>query len=138
MGLFDQVAGAIAGATGNTNMGGNDMLGTIMQLLNNPNTGGLSGLVQTFQKGGLGEIVNSWVSTGKNLPVSAEQIQSVLGNGQVSEIAGKLGVSSEQASGQIAEYLPQIVDKLTPNGTIPEGDDLMSKGLDMLKGKLFG
>ena len=138
MGLFDQVTGAIAGAAGSSAEGGNPMLATIMHLLNNPQTGGLAGLVQSFQKGGIAEIANSWVSTGQNLPVSSEQIENVLGSEQVNDIAGKLGVSPDQASGQIAEYLPQIVDKLTPNGVIPEGGDLMAQGLGLLKGKLFG
>lgn len=138
MGLFDQVTGAITGATDTASEEGNSLLATVMQLVNNPQTGGLAGLVQSFQKGGLAEIANSWVSTGQNLPVSSAQIQSVLGSEQVSRIAGKLGISSDQASGQIAEFLPQIVDKLTPNGSIPEGGDLMSQGLELLKGKLFG
>ena len=138
MGLFDQVAGAIAGATGASAEGGNSLLASVMQLVNNPQTGGLAGLVQSFQKGGLAEIANSWVSTGQNLPVSSEQIQSVLGSEQVSDIAAKLGVSPEQVSGQIAEYLPQIVDKLTPNGRIPEGGNLLAQGLDLVKDRLFG
>jgi uncharacterized protein YidB (DUF937 family) len=138
MGLFDQVAGAITGATGTSTEGGNSLLETVMQLVNNPQTGGVAGLVQSFQKGGLAEIANSWVSTGQNLPVSSEQIQNVLGSEQVSQIASKLGISTDQASGQIAEFLPQIVDRLTPNGTVPEGGDLLSQGLELLKGKLFG
>lgn len=138
MGLFDQVAGAITAATGAPTEGGNSLLVSVMQLINNPQTGGLAGLVQAFQKGGLAEIANSWVSTGQNLPVSSEQIQSVLSSEQVSNIASKLGVSPEQASGQIAEYLPQIVDKLTPNGRIPEGGNLLAQGLDLVKDRLFG
>ena len=138
MGLFDQVAGAITGATDTSSENGNSLLATVMQLVNNPQTGGLAGLVQTFQKSGLAEIANSWVSTGQNLPVSSEQIQRLLGSEQVSQIASKLGISADQASGQIAEFLPQIVDKLTPNGSIPEGGDLLSQGLELLKGKLFG
>ena len=62
----------------------------------------------------------------------------MLGNEQVGNIAGKLGVSPDQVSGQIAEFLPQIVDKLTPNGSLPEGGDMMAQGVDLLKGKLFG
>lgn len=138
MGLFDQVASAIGASTGAAAEGENSVLGSIMHLVNNPETGGFAGLVQAFHKGGLGEIVNSWVSTGQNLPISSEQIQSVLGSEQVSQIAGKLGISTEEASGKLAEFLPQIVDKLTPNGGIPEGGDLMSKGLELLKSKLFG
>lgn len=138
MGLFDQVAGAITGSKGTAAEGENSLLGSVMHLVNNPETGGLAGLIQSFQNGGLGEIVNSWVSTGQNLPISSEQIQSVLGSEQVSQIASKLGISPEQASGKIAELLPLFVDKLTPNGSVPESGDLMSKGLELLKSKLFG
>ena len=134
MGLFDQVVGALAGGQSGGNAA---LLESVMQLINNPQTGGLAGLVQSFQQGGLGEIVNSWVSTGKNLPISAEQIQSVLGGSSLQDIAAKLGVGQQQASGSLAELLPQIVDQLTPNGQLPQGGDLMAQGLEMLKGKLF-
>jgi uncharacterized protein YidB (DUF937 family) len=138
MGLFDQVMGAVSGAAGGSAGGDNPILGSIMQLINNPQTGGLAGLVQSFQEKGLGEVVNSWVSTGQNLPISAEQIQSVLGGEQIKGLASQFGVDSSQVSGQLAEFLPQIVDKLTPNGSLPEGGDLMAQGLSLLKGKLFG
>lgn len=136
MGLLDSVVGALAGGQSD---GGNPLLNVVMQLINNPQTGGLSGLVQSFQQGGLGDVVNSWVSTGQNLPVSAEQLQSVLGGGALQNIAAQLGVSPEQASGSLADLLPQMVDKLTPNGQVPEGGDLLAQGMDMLKkGGLFG
>ena len=134
MGLFDQVVGALAGGQSGGNAA---LLESVMQLINNPQTGGLAGLVQLFQQGGLGEIVNSWVSTGKNLPISAEQIQSVLGGSSLQDIAAKLGVGQQQASGSLAELLPQIVDQLTPNGQLPQGGDLMAQGLELLKGRLF-
>ena len=137
MGLFDQIAGAVAGATGNANSGGNELLTAVMHMVNDPKTGGLEGLIKSFHKGGMAEIVNSWVSTGHNLPISAEQIKNVLGSDQVKGIASKLGINSDQASAQIAEYLPQIVDKLTPGGSIPAGSDLLAQGLNMLKGNLF-
>lgn len=138
MGLFDQVVGAVmSGQT--TDGAANPLLAGIMQLINDPQTGGLAGLVQAFQNGGLGEIAKSWVSTGQNLPISAEQIQSVLGSsGILQNLASQFGLSSEQVSGQLAELLPQIVDKLTPNGALPESNDLMAEGIELLKGKLFG
>lgn len=138
MGLFDQVVGAVM--SGQTADGAaNPLLAVIMQLVNDPQTGGLAGLVQAFQNGGLGEIAKSWVSTGQNLPISAEQIQSVLGSSDILQnLASQFGLSSEQVSGQLAELLPQVVDKLTPNGTIPDSNDLVAQGLDLLKGKLFG
>jgi uncharacterized protein YidB (DUF937 family) len=135
MGLFDSVVGALSGGQSG---GENQLLNIVMQLINNPQTGGLGGLVQSFEQGGLGNIVNSWVSTGHNLPISAEQIQAALGGGKLQEIAAQLGVSTEQASGGLADLLPQVVDKLTPNGQVHEGGDLLAQGLDMLKkGGLF-
>jgi len=79
-------------------------------------------------------VVASWVGTGSNLPVSATQIASVLGDGPLADIASKLGVSSGDASSQLAGLLPQVVDKLTPGGEIDEG--AMGKGMDLLKGLL--
>lgn len=138
MGLLDQITGAIGGLTGQHGTGGSGFMEAIMQWINDPKTGGIAGLMEAFQKGGLGEIARSWVSTGANLPVSADQIQSVLGSERIQALASKLGVSTEQASGQVAEFLPQIIDKLTPNGQVPEGGDLMAQGIELLKGKLFG
>ena len=134
MGLFDQVVGAMAGGQSG---GNNALLETVMKLVNDPQHGGLQGLIQSFQQGGLGEIVNSWVSTGQNLPISAEQIQSVLGGSSLDGIASQLGLSKEQASGSLASMLPQLIDSMTPNGQVPQGGDLMAQGMEMLKGKLF-
>ena len=136
MSLLDQALGAFAGGQSGDNSA---LLQTVMQLVNNPQNGGLEGLIQSFQQGGLGEIVNSWVSTGQNLPISAEQIQSVLGGSSLSGLAAQLGVSPEQASGSLADMLPQLIDQMTPNGQMPQGGDLLTQGLDMLKkGGLFG
>ncbi len=135
MSLLDQVAGALSGAQSGAN---GDLLATIMQLVNDPKHGGLPGLIQSFQHGGLGEVVNSWVSTGQNLPISADQIKSVLGGSSLQDLAAKLGVSPEQAAGSLADILPQAVDTMTPNGQLPAGGDLLAQGLDMLKkGGLF-
>ncbi|QLG89696.1 DUF937 domain-containing protein [Chitinibacter bivalviorum] len=102
--------------------------------------GGVSGLLEKLQNGGLGEVAQSWVSTGDNLPISAEQIQSVLGNETVANIASQFGVDPQQAAGTLSTLLPQLIDGLTPNGEVAAGgnSDLLSAGLDLLKGKLFG
>lgn len=135
MGLLDSVVGALAGGQGG---GNNALLDVVMQLINQQ-PGGLAGLVQSFQQGGLGDIVNSWVSTGQNLPVSGEQLQAVLGGGTLQNIAAQLGVSNGEAAGGLASILPQVIDQLTPNGQMPQGNDLLAQGLDMLKkGGLFG
>ena len=104
-------------------------------LINNPEVGGISGLVQSFKEKGLSEVVGSWISTGKNLPITADQIQSVLGNEKVQQIAGKLGIPMDQVSSGLAQLLPQVIDKLTPDGKLPTTDTLM-QGLNTLRGSL--
>ncbi len=135
MGLFDQIIGAVSGQQGEP---GGSLLGSVLQMVTNPQNGGLSGLLQTLQQGGLAEAAKSWVSTGQNLPVSAEQIQSALGNDTVKNLAAQLGLNTEQMSGHLAELLPQVVDKLTPNGSVPSEGNLVSMGMELLKGKLLG
>lgn len=134
MGLLDQVVGAMAGGQSG---GNNALLETVMKMVSDPQNGGLQGLIQSFQQGGLGDIVNSWVSKGQNLPISAEQLQSVLGGSSLGNIASQLGMNPEEASGSLASMLPQLIDSLTPNGEVPQGNDLMAQGMEMLKGKLF-
>lgn len=125
MSLLDQLGGLLGGS-------GNEMTGAVAGLLEQH--GGLSGLLEKFNSGGMGELVSSWVGNGSNLPVSAEQIQQVLGSEQVSALAQKFGLDPQQLSQGLADYLPQAVDKLTPDGQLPQGSDLLSQGLGMLQG----
>ena len=134
MGLLDQLVGAVGKMSGQPTGTDNSLLNGVLQLVNNPQTGGLAGLVQSMKDGGLAHVVNSWISSGQNLPISAAQIQSVLGSEQIKNLAGRLGLSTDQVSSQLAGLLPQVIDKLTPNGTLPQSD-LLSKGMDLLKGK---
>ena len=97
--------------------------------------GGLAGLIQAFQKNGVGEIVNSWVGTGSNLPISPAQVQQGLGGDLLKQLAAQAGLSSEAASGQLANLLPGLIDKLTPDGKLPD-TNLMEQGLNLLRGKL--
>jgi uncharacterized protein YidB (DUF937 family) len=137
MGLFDQILSATGGLSDQQGESGSSPFGAILQLVNNPQTGGISGILQSFEAGGMGEVVKSWVSTGQNQSISAEQIQSVLGSEQIKNFASQLGIDPDQASARLAEYLPQVIDKLTPNGTLPEGGDLLAQGMNLLKGKFF-
>lgn len=139
MGLFDSVAGGLGQMLGGQQAqgaaGDNPMLQVVMGLMNN--SGGLSGLLDKFQQGGLGDLVQSWVGTDSNLPISAEQIQQVLGSGALGDIASKLGIQPEQAAGELSQALPDVVDKLTPGGQLPTEGDLMATAQQML-GKLLG
>jgi uncharacterized protein YidB (DUF937 family) len=112
----------------------NPMASSVIQMINNQ-PGGLSGLLQQFHDKGLGALVTSWVSTGQNLSISADQIQHVLGSEQVKELAAKAGISPDVASSHLAEFLPMLIDKLTPNGQVPQGtSSLLQSGLSMLQG----
>lgn len=120
MGLLDTLLGAVAGKAA-TPGAADPIAGAISALLTQ--NGGLQGLMGKFSQGGLGEVFSSWVGMGENKPVSTTQIQGVLGNDQVQALAAKLGVDPAQASGFLAEYLPKIVDKLTPAGQVDSNVD---------------
>ena len=130
MSLFEDLAKGVLGGQGGAGQGA---ASTILEMLQNQ-PGGLSGLAQNFQQNGLGEVVSSWIGTGRNLPVSADQLQRVLGSEQIQAIAQKLGISTGDAGSQLASLLPQIIDGLSPNGQLPQGGDLMSEGMNLLKG----
>ena len=79
--------------------------------------------------------MTSWVGTGQNLPISAEQIQNVLGSERVKQFAAKAGISPEVASSKLAELLPAVVDRLTPDGKAPEGGDFLQQVLSFFNRK---
>ncbi|MGB7816630.1 MAG: YidB family protein [Methylotenera sp.] len=129
MGLFDSVVGTVLGKLGGEQ---GSMAQVAMEMFNN--NGGLSGIVDKFKEGGLSEQVASWVGKGENLPVSAEQISSVLGSGAIADMAAKFGISPETLSAQIAEHLPTVVDKLTPGGEVSaDSGNMLTTVLGMFK-----
>lgn len=98
---------------------------------------GLTSLIQLFQQKGLGDMISKWVSTGPNPPIAPDQVTHVLGSDKLQQIATQLGVSPTDAASHVAKVLPSLVDTLTPNGNVPQGD-LLSTGLGMLKNMLGG
>lgn len=130
MGMLGNILQGLGGGQGN-------LLPIILKVLQNQ-PGGLGGLLNSFQQKGMGDIVQSWISTGQNKPISAEQVSEALGPEQVSAVANEAGISHEEAKSSLASLLPQVVDRLTPNGQLPQSNDLMSQGMELLKGKLFG
>jgi uncharacterized protein YidB (DUF937 family) len=95
-------------------------LGQEVSNLVNPERGGLAGLVEQFQAKGLGPIIQSWVGTGPNQPITAQQIMQVLGNEKISQIATRAGLDPIVVSQQLATILPQVINHLTPGGKLPE------------------
>jgi uncharacterized protein YidB (DUF937 family) len=123
MGLLDVVGSFL----GNANAGGQqqNVLTAVAEFVNNqPN--GLQGLIQQFESQGAGSLIQSWIGGGANQAVSADTVQNVLSSGALGELAGKLGVSPEQASTVLAQVLPHIVDHGTPNGEVPADGQLDS------------
>jgi uncharacterized protein YidB (DUF937 family) len=135
MGLFDSLLkGVIGGALGG---GAKEILiENVLGMISNEKTGGLQGLAEQFKKKGLGDVVGSWIGTGQNLPISPDQVAGVLGSSKIKSIAEKAGVSPEEISGGLAHLFPEIIDSLTPNGSVPDNDTL-AQGLGSIK-KLFG
>ena len=129
MGLFDSVAGAMM----NKVMGDKGPLAKLaMELFQQ--YGGLPGILQTLKNGGLSEQVDSWVGKGANMSVNAQQIGAALGSSVLAGIAAKLNMTTEELSGKIAEYLPDVVNQLTPNGVVENNPALiMSRLMGMLK-----
>lgn len=129
MGLFDNLAGAVLGKLGGEQ---GNMAQAAMEMFNQ--NGGLSGILEKLKASGFAEQAASWVGPGENLPISAEQISSVLGDSAIAEMAAKFGIAPEVLSSKIAQYLPVIVDKMTHDGEVgTNSGSLLSTVLSMLK-----
>jgi uncharacterized protein YidB (DUF937 family) len=123
MSLFDSIARGVVDQMMSGSGTNNNLLGAAAKLVNSSDIGGLSGLMQLFTKQGQGDAITSWISTGKNLPISPDAIQKVLGDSRIQELAGSLGLSASDVSRGLANVLPQLVDQLTPNGSLPAGNE---------------
>ncbi len=131
MGLLDGLAGQVLGSM----LGGSgdkSLLGKIAMEMINKN-GGLGGILEKFNQGGLGELAASWVGQGQNQSLSEGQVSSVFGDDMMSEMADKFGVDSGLLTGQIAQYLPELVNQATPTGTVDDkSEDMLGEVLGML------
>jgi uncharacterized protein YidB (DUF937 family) len=136
MGLFDELANIVGDSLFYDKESRDNLLSQVMNVMQDKNMGGLKGLVENFSQKGLGDLVSSWVGTGENKSISGNQIMEVLGQDTLENIAKKVGISQDSASSGVAQLLPQIIDKLTPEGKVAEGD-LLNQGIDMLKNSLF-
>lgn len=155
MGLLDGIlsnvlGGALGGAAGGLNRQSDSPLGSVLsrigggsgvarmaflalafQLLQR--SGGLSGLLDKLRNSGLGSHGDSWVGTGQNLPVSPDQLQQAIGPDVLGQLASHFGLSQEEASGTLAQVLPELVNEMTPQGHVPSGaDDMISDALAKL------
>lgn len=150
MGLLDGLIGNVLGSGPSSNQG-QDPLGSVLGRLGGGNqprsgnlllqlalsmlrqNGGLEGILGKFRESGLSHQADSWVSTGQNMSISADQLQNVFGPSTISELASRLGVSEQQAGSEMAQVLPEVIDRLTPEGQLRENsDDEIAEGLSTL------
>lgn len=108
MGLFDGLLGGVVGA---------EMATVVNGLIQKH--GGVQGIISQLESQGLGSTVRSWVGTGPNQPVSAEQLHAALGPDTIAQLAAKLGITPQELSTKLAQVLPTAIDKLTPGGQVP-------------------
>jgi len=108
MGLFDGVLGGVVGA---------GMVSVVNGIIEQH--GGVQGLVNEFERNGLGATVKSWVGTGPNQPVAAADVHRVLGSDLLQQLSAKTGMSVQDLAAKLSQVLPQAVDHLTPDGKIP-------------------
>ncbi len=129
MGLFDRLAGNMLGKLGGEK-------GAIAQVaidLFNQN-GGLSGVIDKFKAAGFADQVASWIGPGANLDITAAQVTQVLGTHTIHSAAQRLGMNADEISAKIAEYLPQVIDRMTPDGVVNRNsDNLLATLMGMMK-----
>lgn len=117
MSLLDTLA-SMAGGNQSGAAGSTSMLPALIEQLNKY-PGGFTALIASFQKGGLGEVVASWVGTGQNQPVTPDQLGAVLDPNVVNDLAAKTGQDPSSVLSSLSAILPQVVDKATPDGEVP-------------------
>jgi len=123
MGLFTTLAEMVVTGFGNPDSTQAKLANAVVKKFQTNDGGGLSALLQQLEAKGLGQVAQSWIGTGNNLPISAEQIENALGSEQVQQLAAKVGVSPDVIKSHLAEILPKIVDRLTPDGKVPASAD---------------
>jgi len=134
MGMLDGLIGSALGGmmgAGGSGQAQSPLLQIALQLLQQ--NGGVAGVLDKFRQGGYADQADSWQSTGQNMPLSGNALQEVLGSGTIGQIAGQLGMSHGDAAGGLAQMLPQLIDKFTPNGAVPNNhNDVVAQALAML------
>ena len=149
MGLLDGLIGSVidsmlSGSQARNPLGGqqgvqaggaNVLLQPALSMLQQ--NGGLEGVLEKFRQGGLAQQADSWVSTGQNMNISAEQLQQVFGSSTISDLASRLGMSGNQAGSAMAQALPEVIDRLTPQGQVPDNsNEEIAQGLSTLANSL--
>ncbi|HLA94622.1 MAG TPA: YidB family protein [Pyrinomonadaceae bacterium] len=127
MALFDSVINEVKEKFGIGGDKAGGLIAALLGLMADPKLGGFGGFIDRFKNAGLGDVVGSWISSGDNTPLTGDQVESALGSDTIDSIAADAGVDRETASGALGGIIPSVVDKLTPDGEIPDEESLLSK-----------
>jgi outer membrane protein OmpA-like peptidoglycan-associated protein/uncharacterized protein YidB (DUF937 family) len=133
MSLFDSIINEAGEKFGLGDKSGT-LLSALLSLMTDQNRGGFAGFLDLFSKAGLGDLASSWISSGANSELSEEQVESALGEETITDIANQADINASTAKSALAYLIPNVVDKLTPDGVVPEEKDLLSKIGDFLSG----
>ena len=126
-----QAQNPLGGQEGTQAGGANVLLQLALSMLQQ--NGGLEGVLEKFRQGGLGQQADSWVSTGQNMSISAEQLQQVFGSSTIGDLASRLGISDNQAGSAMVQALPEVIDRLTPQGQVSDNsNEEIAQGLSTL------
>jgi len=119
MGILDSLenSGVLKGALGQLEAAVVPVV--LSEVLGNGSQGGLNAIVAKLQQAGLGDQVKSWIGNGQNLPITAEQLQQVLGSDTAKQLAARFNIPIDQLSKVLAEQLPLAVDHASPDGKLP-------------------
>lgn len=133
MSLFDSIISTAGEKFGLGDKSGT-LLSALLSLMTDQKTGGFAGFLDRFSQAGLGDTVATWIGSGANSDLSDEQVESALGSETITDLANQADVNASTAKSALAYMIPQVVDKLTPDGEVPEEKDLLSKIGDFLSG----
>lgn len=119
----DNPLGSILGGLAGSGIAKGALMALAFQLLQR--NGGISGILEKLRSSGLGQHANSWVGTGANMAISPGQLANALGPGDISRLANQYGMTPDQASGGLAQLLPELVNQMTPAGDVPNDEHTM-------------
>ena len=133
MGAFDNlISGMVKGVLGQVDMAA--VPAVLSQILAKTDLGNVGGLLAKLQDGGLGNQVSSWLGNGTNLPLSADQLRTALGNEQLQQVARSAGLPIDNLLGLLSQHLPAAVDAMSPDGSLQETGSLEEQaGLNEIK-----
>jgi uncharacterized protein YidB (DUF937 family) len=122
MSLLDNVKQMISGETpASADSAAHPIMSHLMDMVNSPDTGGVSGLMAKFQSNGLGDLMNSWMGGSGGGAISADQISRVIGQDRLAAIGSKLGIQPDEVSNLVAQHLPDVISKLSPKTRLEQG-----------------